>query len=364
MKWRFWNTLNPDPQLLNDEGQTYFAQVLVQYQLLPSTPPVPAPEAFTRTVADRLANKPETNRTWADLFELEKCVLKLQPEETVRRRAWALRAKYKTVASDKEYEAYQTSNPPDPKTAKIEELRADLERILDEFHWIYSFAPIREKERDSLSEMVFSITVILIIAALAFATVAYFLSPKDPTKTPVNVPILPIVITMGMIGGYISLQRRIQAVPCTGDPIVNIAQISNSRFSVYLAPVSGAVFAALLYIVFTGGLLQGPLFPTISTAEGTCSGAEAGGKRLPADPKVGSQDAQPDSTVKGGPQEPKSEKETKCAKTVSVREFVTATAPATGVQFAILLVWSFIAGFAERFVPDAIDRLVTQAAQK
>ena len=46
-------------------------------------------------------------------------------------------------------------------------------------------------------------------------------------------------------------------MPSTGDPIVNIAELSNSPFSLYLAPVSGAAFAVLLYIIFIGGLLSG-----------------------------------------------------------------------------------------------------------
>ena len=66
-------------------------------------------------------------------------------------------------------------------------------------------------------------------------------------------------------------------MPSTGDPIVNIAELSNSPFSLYLAPVSGAAFAVLLYIIFIGGLLSGPIFPRIYTIK--CSQVTADNAR-------------------------------------------------------------------------------------
>jgi hypothetical protein len=379
-------------QSLNEEGQTYFTQVLTEYRLeVRSQNPTPE-EQQVRAIADAIGQKPSEQRTWGDLFSLEIAVVKLQDEDCLRRAAWAVRAKYKDLVGEKTYDAYQTSNPPDPKTAAVNQLRCDTLQILSEFHWSYAFAPLREKIRNDLMRQVFFITSALVVVALAIAALGYFagLGYLDGTKAistnGVKIPALPVVIAMGMIGGYISLQQRIQNVPSTGDPIVSIAQLSNSQFSLYLVPVSGAVFAVLLYVIFIGGLLSGPLFPKIYTVKCPAvetnstvtkqdgSGVSRAGpdnsepkeeNLLASAPNTGTDNTTPniqankDREVATGTQRG----DASC-KSIEFKSFVTETGPESGISFAMLLAWSFIAGFAERFVPDTIDRLISQAQKK
>jgi hypothetical protein len=40
--------------------------------------------------------------------------------------------------------------------------------------------------------------------------------------------------------------------------------------------------------------------------------------------------------------------------------FTWNTLPTTSEEYAKLLIWAFVAGFAERFVPDSLDRLTTK----
>jgi hypothetical protein len=72
---------------------------------------------------------------------------------------------------------------------------------------------------------------------------------------------------------------------------------------ILVSPILGAVFAIILYFFFAGGLVTGSLFPEF---------------KLPLD----------------------------------------------GINVAKLVIWSFIAGFAERFVPDRLDQLSQQANPK
>jgi hypothetical protein len=441
-------------ETLTQEGVTYFGQLVGEYKLL-SKPPAslapaapgasgiasPPPSAVgsncqdqIREIADSMIRKPLPEITWSDLFQLEKCILRLQSDKTIRQRAWALRSKFKDIAGEKEYDIYLASHPPDPQAGDIDALRADMEAILSEFHWIYAFAPVRERMRNKLGIRVFLITLALVLVASVLAWYSYSPTKVSGGETSMlrELPVLPIIMAMGMLGAFLSLQRRIQAVPSTGDPIVNISELTNSRFSVYIAPVSGAIFAVLLYIIFIGGLLKGPLFPAISTPDGKCETPQparsavvhtpepskssnavekidsventktatgssndvqpsTSGKKLlttklpeslskavvakeaaPNDSKeeienarrTNSESQKPSTSEPVQKQAPQTEvhSESDCLKTMSFHEFISQTAPASGLQFAILLVWSFVAGFAERFVPDTIDRLMAQSA--
>jgi hypothetical protein len=89
------------------------------------------------------------------------------------------------------------------------------------------------------------------------------------------------------------------------------------RASLIAKPLLGAEFAVAPHLLFMSGLLSGGLFPAL---------------------KINGEDAK-----------------------VQFKDFFTGTVTATDANFAKLLVWCFIGGFAERLVPDILDRLANQA---
>jgi hypothetical protein len=292
--------------VLPDYARLYFENLRGEYQSLKLGQIAVHPDVQQKIEEVLVKNKTELE--WNDLYTFDLLLAKLQPLTKLPRIAWNLRSRYRDVAGLREYEAYLASKPPELAPAtKEEDLRADIEFLLNQLHLRYSMSPIRESVRDLLSKVVAYITLaglLVIILFVVLANIANFQNLIRPTT-------FLVVLVVGAMGGLVSMQQRFQSVSGEGDPIHSISELSRGWYSIFLSPISGAIFAGVLYFAMSGGLLQGALFPKIDT---------------PGDGRFVS--------------------------------FIQQSFPINGIELAKLMIWSFIAGFAERFVPDTLSRFI------
>ena len=90
------------------------------------------------------------------------------------------------------------------------------------------------------------------------------------------------------------------------------------KLQIFLSPIFGGLFAVVLYAVFAAGIIQGEVFPRFKGAEDEFT---------------------------------------------TPYEFADNTLPATNADLSKAILWAFIAGFAEGFVPNFIDKLVKGSEQ-
>ncbi len=118
---------------------------------------------------------------------------------------------------------------------------------------------------------------------------------------------LGFVCIAGALGAFVSAASRIQRLGLNHELMRNTLGLESLAIQLKWTPIIGLIFAFILSLVFGGGLVQGGLFP--------------------------------------GPGR--------------TRSWLTMLYDHT--ELAKLLVWCFIAGFSERFVPDLLDRLLLQS---
>ncbi|HEX9929281.1 MAG TPA: hypothetical protein VGB02_12150 [Pyrinomonadaceae bacterium] len=300
----------PPAHILPDYARLYFENLRGEYQSLTPTQVAAHPQVVE--IIERILAKDNIALEWNDLYTFDLSLAKLQSLAKLPRIAWNLRSRYRDVAGLREYEAYLASKPPElaPNAGANEaDLRADIEFLLNQLHLRYSMTPIHESVRDRLSK---AVTVIILVGL--FVVIAFVLLANNPySQDYIRPATFIIVLIVGAMGGLVSMQQRFQSVSNEGDPIHNISELARGWFSIFLSPISGAIFAAVLYFAISGKLLEGALFPIIN------QGGEGSGRFV---------------------------------------FFIQETVPKDGVAFAKLMIWSFIAGFAERFVPDTLSRFV------
>lgn len=434
-------------QIVPDYAMLFFDHLYSEYLALK----VHIQEPETRELLEGLhAKRLQCALTWSDIYSFDLMLVQARPLENLIRKAYDARAKYRSIAGQKEYDEYVASKPPNlpeihidpsadpPQPEMIIEraLRADLEYLLSKVYLYYAILPVRERLRDWLTNRAVLITLAAVIVIGALISVNVLLNLLGPADGKLDRGILQFhevsvvfvtvltVVLAGIVGGCVSMLQRIQSAPSEGDALFNLAALNNGWKGIFLSPLYGGIFAALLFVLFAAGVLEGSAFPRINTprrqwtpqtaasptpaaspavspaaavassptaspgqspsrtpvANASASASPAGSpspSATPSGPSVGqradssgSQDAAANQTgdepgkesgSDGRPSPtPGDRGSLQRLPVLEIKDFLKHTGPADGTSYALLIVWSFIAGFAERLVPDTLNRLVTK----
>jgi len=296
-----------DPPNVPPYGWSYFDHLVAVYVTMNSADP--RADAVIKKSRERAEDL-----TWGDIFLLENIVFSLQSPNVVDRNAWIIRERFREISCPSIYEKYMNSHPPTETDTpeKLSLVKADLTRVLDVLHWYYSLIPIRERIRKSLTvSCIFMVVLYTIILGGILVWCRHYNADF--------VAMLICVVYCGTVGGFVSSQRRMQSIPTDGDPLISVFGLDNAGYYLWLSPLLGAIFAVLLTLMFIAGILKGSMFPEFF------SSAKHHG--------------------------------------LSFFDFTWNTLPISSDEYGKLFVWTFIAGFAERLVPDSIDRLTSKFAQ-
>jgi len=358
----------------------FFDHLYSEYLTLKSRFEEPAARDLMEEIYQRRLNH---KLTWSNIYTFDLTLVDERPPENLIRKAYDARNRYRSVAGQKEFDEYQASKPPDltairiapddvpPQPEVIIELalRADIKYVLGKIYLYYALLPLREDLREQLTQRARKMTYVFvgIVALLVMFNVGgLILSTKIQNSfadfTVVFGLTVATVALAGVIGGCVSMLQRIQSAPSEGDALFNLASLTNGWVGLSLSPLYGAIFASLLFVLFAAGILKGTIFPQINTP-GSTTKVLVVPKETPAGPTstnagaTGNQNAPAAETPSQT-----TTTTTKVAESeiVSISDFLQHTGPSNGIAYALLIIWSFIAGFAERLVPDTLNRMVAK----
>ncbi|MDX6405431.1 MAG: hypothetical protein QOH70_2886 [Blastocatellia bacterium] len=428
----------------HDFGLLYFDHLYSEYMAMRSTIDFESQELMDGLHQRRVDRDPPL--TWNDIYLFDLELLKYLPLEDLVSKAYDMRARYRNVAGEKEYELYTASKPPDLSAAKstpaspaspleaspleasqteqtppVNEaaLRKDIRYLMKVFYLNYSLMKVREGVRETLMRKGVKWTLFALGLISVFVALNDF-SSDDPTSRVYRYTrglTVGVVLAAGCVGGLMSMLQRIQSAPSEGDALFNLASLTNGWRSIFLAPLTGAVFSVLLFVLFAGGVLKGTVFPDIytpnaksglgslpqirqskpestptpeakpsatltpspestssatppavatvtpsGTATATPPPTPARGARTPvAAPTVAKQAEAKPTVIPTASPTASSTPSPEGSDSVAFSNFIKQTGPSSGVNYALLIIWSFIAGFAERLVPDTLSKLVTKS---
>jgi hypothetical protein len=250
--------------------------------------------------------------TWGDAYLLDTAIAQMLPTDYLHQRAWCLEAKYRDAVGNADaYNEFMKSESAHLVDEKPDHLRARVHNLIRELYRLYTVISCRGDMREAISKR----ALITLAFVLGVTVVVVLVTPYFPSSLH-YIDVWFVVFAAGATGGLLSLQRRLQSLPSYGESLSDLVELTG-RMSVRFTPIIGGIFAIVLFLLFASGLVSGTLFPTLPPT----------------------------------------------ANVSNFKIFLEHLQPENTLDWGKLLVWSFIAGFAERLVPDTLNRLIARSEQ-
>jgi hypothetical protein len=226
-----------------------------------------------------------------------------------------LQNRYRMAVNSATYARYEVGVPK-KFLDKEKTLRAELMTLSYRLRLAYAVSWTRDTYLASIKWVCLIVLVASVLVCLFMLWAQWFFQ----SNTLIN---FTVVALLGLSGAVTSIARRADKIvdgsPLADDPVVQASALQEGNASLFVAGLTGPIFAMVLTLVFMGTgttLKLAELTPTFVVASRWCSCLR-----------------QPDFQIFGA------------------SFYVSGPASA-----ALLALWSFVAGFAEQFVPDVLDR--------
>lgn len=257
-----------------------------------------------------------------DVYMLEMALIDKLSKQDLGIRILAFRETLKSLSSDAYFSSASKLFIEDLTIAEEDALKSELRSICARLYRRYSLATAVETVRMHVARSIIVIALILSLPLLAhlfrerIPDVFFAIFPVDHFSVGYLVAMMA-----GASGAAVSAIIRLYEVDVRSEPLLTWLSLENSSMSVWVAPVLGAIFACVLMLVFYSGAMEWSLAPDFSQAWWH-------GMKFDLDYCVSAAGACDRSAVYA--------------------------------DMAKVILWSFGAGWAERLVPDALNKLTNR----
>lgn len=327
--------------------------------------------------------------TLGQLFKIELALVWLVPEAALRARFWTIEDRFHRVVPTSVAQSYRSSFTSQPiEEVSDEVLRQRARNLLDVIHANYLINLARENSIKRMMTILGVMAFAILIGSLSFVWFSAELAVQG----------LVAIMVAGMFGAMISIIQRLQKATSRDamveDGIFELIGLRVGWVSVLMSIGIGGVFALFIYVLISGNLFDqllphsdNPLgdsgggalgdagggdlvgldaaqasAPDIETADapGSLSAATDDtdansplGEATPIEPA----DTNPPTRVPACPKLPICPADNDAMWVDQVRKALGLT---DRIDFYKMIATAFVSGFAERFVPDIINKLGKQ----